>query len=191
MAGETQITLIGNLTDDPELRYTPSGAAVVNFTVASTPRVFDQQAREWRDGDPLFLRCTLWRQPAEHLTESLSKGARVILTGRPVQRSFDAQADEKRTVTEVQVDEIGPSLRYATATVTKPTRARSSRVADEPTVPVSCGRAWSGVCLADKDPNSPRSPSPSGRRRRRCRDHLPRRRSQSCRRLSAALPASS
>ncbi|PPI89019.1 single-stranded DNA-binding protein [Nocardia nova] len=119
MAGDTVLTVTGNLTDSPELRFTPAGAAVANFTVASTPRYFDRNAGEWKDGDPLFLRCNLWRQAAENLAESLSRGARVIVTGRLKQRSFTTREGDKRTVVELDVDEIGPSLRYATATVTR------------------------------------------------------------------------
>ncbi|PPJ21298.1 single-stranded DNA-binding protein [Nocardia nova] len=120
MAGDTVLTVTGNLTDSPELRFTPAGAAVANFTVASTPRYFDRTAGEWKDGDPLFLRCNLWRQAAENLAESaLSRGARVIVTGRLKQRSFTTREGDKRTVVELDVDEIGPSLRYATATVTR------------------------------------------------------------------------
>src|SRR3954470_79008 len=119
MAGETTITVVGNLTDDPELRFTPSGAAVANFTVASTPRFLDKQTNEWKDGDPLFLRCSVWRQAAENVAESLTRGGRVIVTGRLKQRSYETKEGEKRTVYEVEVDEIGPSLRYATAKVNK------------------------------------------------------------------------
>ncbi|MGV9296265.1 MULTISPECIES: single-stranded DNA-binding protein [Amycolatopsis] len=122
MAGETVITVVGNLTSDPELRFTPSGAAVANFTVASTPRTLDRQSGEWKDGEALFLRCSIWRQAAENAAESLSRGARVLVTGRLVQRSFETKEGEKRTVVELQVDEIGPSLRYATARVTKVSR---------------------------------------------------------------------
>ncbi|MBB1256406.1 single-stranded DNA-binding protein [Streptomyces alkaliterrae] len=119
MAGETVITVVGNLTDDPELRFTPSGAAVANFTIASTPRTFDRQTNEWKDGEPLFLRSSIWRQAAENVAESLTKGMRVIAQGRLRQRSFETQQGEKRTVMELEVDEIGPALRYATAKVTK------------------------------------------------------------------------
>ena len=119
MAGETIITVIGNLTSDPELRFTPSGAAVANFTVASTPRTFDRQSQEWKDGEALFLRCNVWRQAAENVAESLTRGSRVIVSGRLKQRSFETKEGEKRTVVELEVDEIGPSLRYATATVSK------------------------------------------------------------------------
>src|SRR3712207_8237724 len=122
MAGETVITVIGNLTSDPELRWTPSGAAVANFTIASTPRPLDRQSQEWKDGEPLFLRCSVWRQAAEHVAESLTRGSRVMAQGRLKQRSFDTKEGEKRTVIELEVDEIGPSLRYATATVAKVSR---------------------------------------------------------------------
>ena len=123
MSGETVITVIGNLTGDPELRFTPSGAAVANFTVASTPRTFDRQSNEWKDGDTLFLRCSIWREAAESVAESLTKGTRVIVTGRLVQRSYETREGEKRTVIELEVDEIGPSLRYATAKVQKMARS--------------------------------------------------------------------
>jgi single-strand DNA-binding protein len=115
--GDTTITVVGNLTADPDLRFTPSGAAVANFTVASTPRVYDRQSGEWKDGDALFLRCNIWREAAENVAESLTRGSRVIVTGRLRQRSFETREGEKRTVYEVEVDEIGPSLRYATATI--------------------------------------------------------------------------
>lgn len=123
MAGETTITVIGNLTGDPELRFTPSGAAVANFTVASTPRTFDRQSNEWKDGDTLFLRCSIWREAAESVAESLTKGTRVVVVGRLVQRSYETREGEKRTVYELQVDEVGPSLRYATAKVTRTQRS--------------------------------------------------------------------
>lgn len=123
MAGETIITVVGNLTDDPELRFTPSGAAVSNFTVASTPRTFDRQSGEWRDGDALFLRCSVWRQMAEHVAESLERGMRVVVQGRLKQRSFETREGEKRTVVELDVDEVGPSLRFATAKVTRTQRS--------------------------------------------------------------------
>jgi single-strand DNA-binding protein len=123
MANDTTITIIGNLTDDPELRYTPNGAAVANFTVASTPRFLDKATNEWKDGDALFLRCNIWRQAAENVAESLQRGMRVIVSGRLKQRSYETKEGEKRTVYEVEVDEIGPSLRYATAKVTKTSRA--------------------------------------------------------------------
>jgi len=123
MAGDTVITVIGNLTDDPELRFTPSGAAVAKFRVASTPRFMDRTTNEWKDGEPLFLSCTVWRQAAENVAESLQRGARVIVSGRLKQRSYETREGEKRTVIELEVDEIGPSLRYATAKVQKMSRS--------------------------------------------------------------------
>ncbi|HWO60626.1 MAG TPA: single-stranded DNA-binding protein [Umezawaea sp.] len=122
MAGETTITVVGNLTADPELRFTQSGAAVASFTVASTPRTFDKASGEWKDGDALFLRCNVWRQVAENVAESLTRGSRVLVSGRLRQRSFETKEGEKRTVMELEVDEIGPSLRYATAKVNKVSR---------------------------------------------------------------------
>ena len=122
MAGETVITVVGNLTADPELRFTPSGAAVANFTVASTPRTFDRQSGEWKDGDALFMRCNVWRQAAENVAETLTRGMRVMVSGRLRQRSFETREGEKRTVVELEVDEVGPSLRYATAKVNKVSR---------------------------------------------------------------------
>ena len=119
MAGDTIITIIGNLTADPEVRFTPSGAGVASFTVASTPRVFDRQSGEYKDGETLFMRCSIWREAAENVAESLKKGMRVIVQGRLVQRSFTTREGENRTVVEMQVDEIGPSLRYAKAQVTR------------------------------------------------------------------------
>lgn len=123
MAGDTVITVIGNLTDDPELRFTPSGAAVAKFRVASTPRSYDKASGEWKDGEPLFLACTVWRQAAENVAESLQRGARVVVTGRLKQRSYETREGEKRTVIELEVDEVGPSLRYATAKVQKMSRS--------------------------------------------------------------------
>jgi len=123
MAGDTTITVVGNLTDDPELRFTPSGAAVAKFRVASTPRFMDKTSGEWKDGEPLFLACNIWRDAAEHVAESLQRGSRVIITGRLRQRSYETREGEKRTVIELEVDEIGPSLRYATAKVQKMARS--------------------------------------------------------------------
>ena len=123
MAGDTVITIIGNLTSDPELRFTPSGAAVADFTIASTPRTLDRETQEWKDGEALFLRCSCWRQMAEHVAGSLTRGSRVMAQGRLKQRSFETKEGEKRTVVELEVDEIGPSLRYATASVTKVARS--------------------------------------------------------------------
>ena len=123
MAGETIITVVGNLVDDPELRFTPSGAAVANFRIASTPRTFDRQTNEWKDGDALFLTCSVWRQAAENVAESLQKGMRVVVQGRLKSRQYETREGEKRTVFEIDVDEVGPSLRYATAKVTRTQRS--------------------------------------------------------------------
>ena len=122
MAGETVITVVGNLVDDPELRFTPSGAAVANFRIASTPRTLDRQTNEWKDGDALFLSCSVWRQAAENVAESLQKGMRVVVQGRLKQRQYETREGEKRTVVELDVDEVGPSLKYATAKVAPTTR---------------------------------------------------------------------
>lgn len=151
MSNDTQITLSGNLTGDPELRFTPSGVAVASFTVASTPRTFDKAKNEWVDGDTLFLRCSVWREQAESVAESLAKGTRVIVTGRLVQRSFETREGEKRTVFEVQVDEVAPSLKYATAKVT---RTQTNRAGGPGTA-----RAASGQ---DQDPWGAPSDAPSG-----------------------------
>ena len=144
MAGETVITVVGNLTSDPELRYTQGGLAVANFTIASTPRSFDRASNDWKDGDALFLRASVWREFAEHVAGSLTKGSRVIATGRLKQRSYETKEGEKRTSIELEVDEIGPSLRYATAQVTRTSSSREGggagggrgasapQVADEP-----------------------------------------------------------
>lgn len=123
MAGETTITVVGNLTNDPELRFTPSGSAVANFTIASTPRTFDRQSNEWKDGETLFLRASVWREAAENVAESLTKGTRVVCQGRLKSRSYETKEGEKRTVMELEVDEIGPSLRYASAKVTRTQRS--------------------------------------------------------------------
>ena len=142
MAGETVITVVGNLTSDPELRYTQNGLAVANFTIASTPRNFDRASNDWKDGEALFLRASVWREFAEHVAGSLTKGSRVIATGRLKQRSYETKEGEKRTSIELEVDEIGPSLRYATAQVTRTSSSRegggggrggsSPQVAEEP-----------------------------------------------------------
>jgi single-strand DNA-binding protein len=126
MAGETIITVVGNLTADPELRFTPSGAAVASFTIASTPRTFDRNTSEWKDGEALFLRCSIWRQAAENVAESLQRGMRVVAQGRLKQRSYETREGEKRTVVEMEVDEVGPSLKYATAKVNRTQRGSSS-----------------------------------------------------------------
>ncbi|MGK2853060.1 MAG: single-stranded DNA-binding protein [Microbacteriaceae bacterium] len=136
MAGETVITVVGNLTADPELRYTQNGLAVANFTIASTPRSFDRASNDWKDGEALFLRASVWREFAEHVASSLTKGSRVIATGRLKQRSYETKEGEKRTTIELEVDEIGPSLRYATAQVARAAsaagRSGQGAVADEP-----------------------------------------------------------
>lgn len=147
MSGETLITVIGNLTADAELRFTAAGAAVANFTVASTPRSFDKASGEWKDGQALFMRCNVWRQGAENVAESLTRGMRVVVTGRLVQRSFETREGEKRTVVELEVDEVGPSLKYATAKVNKversgaPSQGRDQLPADDPWAPANDGDA--------------------------------------------------
>jgi single-strand DNA-binding protein len=132
MVGETTLTIVGNLVQDPELRFTASGDALANFTVASTPRLFDRTAGEWKDGETLFLRCTLWRQAAEHVAESLTKGTRVIVNGHLDQRTFQTREGEKRTVIELIVDDIGPSLRHATATLNHHHRQNGPTPTEEP-----------------------------------------------------------
>ena len=152
MAGETVITVVGNLTSDPELRYTQNGKAVANFTIASTPRSFDRASNEWKDGDSLFLRASIWDKAAEQVASSLTKGTRVIATGRLVQRSYETKEGEKRTSIELQIDEIGPSLRYATASITRAASggARSGG-AEEP---------WGSAPAVGADPwNTPGVPS--------------------------------
>lgn len=139
MAGETVITVVGNLTADPELRFTPSGAAVANFTVASTPRTFDRQSGEWKDGEALFLRCNIWRQAAENVAESLTRGARVVVQGRLRQRSFETKEGEKRTVVEMEVDEVGPSC------ATRPPRSTRSTGAEAPVASVAAAVATTAV----------------------------------------------
>jgi single-strand DNA-binding protein len=156
MAGDTTITVIGNLTDDPELRFTPSGAAVAKFRVASTPRFLDRQSGEWKDGEPLFLSCTAWRQAAENVAESLQRGARVIVSGRLRQRSYETKEGEKRTVIELEVDEIGPSLRYATAKVQKMSRSSGGGFGSG-----GGGNQGGGGGFAD-DPWASATPAPSG-----------------------------
>jgi single-strand DNA-binding protein len=161
-AGDTNITMIGNLTNDPELRFTPNGAAVAKFTVASTPRYMDRTTNEWKDGDTLFLNCQIWRQAAENVAESLTRGMRVIVSGRLKQRSYETKEGEKRTVFEVEVDDVGPSLRNATAKVTKTTRQNGGAAAssftaaeasDDPwasTTPV--GGGWSSSVAEEQPP---------------------------------------
>ncbi|MDX8140572.1 single-stranded DNA-binding protein [Lentzea sp. BCCO 10_0061] len=149
MAGETTITVVGNLTADPELRFTQSGAAVTSFTVASTPRKFDKNSGEWKDGEALFLRCNVWRQVAENVAESLTRGSRVLVSGRLRQRSFDTKEGEKRTVVELEVDEIGPSLRYATAKVNKVSRGDGGQQSRGDGVSESPGGSWGSGPAAD------------------------------------------
>ena len=143
MAGETVITVVGNLTSDPELRYTQNGLAVANFTIASTPRSFDRASNDWKDGDALFLRASVWREFAEHVAGSLTKGSRVVATGRLKQRSYETKEGEKRTSIELEVDEIGPSLRYATAQVTRTSSSREGGAGGS-------GGARSGAPIADE-----------------------------------------
>ena len=156
-AGDTQITLIGNLTNDPELRFTPSGAAVAKFTVASTPRYMDRQTNEWKDGDTLFLQCQIWRQAAENVAETLTRGMRVIVSGKLKQRSYETKEGEKRTVFEVEVDEVGPSLRNATAKVTKTTKqgggslSAPAESSDDWSSTTSVGGGWTST-TADEQP---------------------------------------
>lgn len=137
MSGETIVTVVGNLTADPELRYTQSGIAVANFTIASTPKVFDRRANDWKDGEALFLRASCWREFAEHVAGSLTKGSRVVATGRLKHRSYETKEGEKRTSIELEIDEIGPSLRYSTAQVTKADYNGSSRAATSTTTPAN------------------------------------------------------
>ncbi|WAC68885.1 single-stranded DNA-binding protein [Microbacterium sp. SL75] len=146
MTGETTLTIVGNLTADPELRHTQNGLPVVNFTVASTPRVFDRQSNEWKDGEPLFMRCSAWREHAEHIAGSLSKGSRVVVVGQLKQRAYQDREGNNRSSIELEVDEIGPSLRYATAQVTRtaPRNGSSARPSSAPyDAPVDDSGAWS------------------------------------------------
>jgi len=152
MANDTIITVVGNLTADPEMRYTQNGVAVANFTIASTPRTFDRASNEWKDGEALFLRASVWREFAEHVASSLTKGSRVVATGRLRQRSFETKEGEKRTSIELEVDEIGPSLRYATAAVT---RAPSSS-------PAGGGNGDWNAPNGGNDWNSPAAPAVAG-----------------------------
>ena len=165
-AGDTNITMIGNLVNDPELRFTPNGAAVAKFTVASTPRYLDKATNEWKDGDSLFLQCQIWRQAAENVAESLTRGMRVIVSGRLKQRSYETKEGEKRTVFEVEVDEVGPSLRNATAKVTKTTRPAGgaggsngsysapadASSAEDPWSAAPVGGGWSSAGADDQPP---------------------------------------
>ncbi|MFD7922605.1 single-stranded DNA-binding protein [Streptomyces sp. NPDC059740] len=154
MAGETVITVIGNMVDDPELRFTPAGAAVAKFRIASTPRTFDRQTNEWKDGESLFLTCSVWRQAAENVAESLTKGVRVIVQGRLKQRSFEDREGQKRTVYELDVDEIGPSLIHATAKVTK--TSGQSRGGGQGQ---STGGGWGGQQQSQGDPWAQQAPA--------------------------------
>ncbi|MFI8305043.1 single-stranded DNA-binding protein [Streptomyces sp. NPDC085927] len=161
MVGETVVTVVGNLTDDPEVRTTPSGDAVTHFTVASTPRTFDRQSNEWRDADTLFLRCSVWRQMAEHVAQSLARGTRVIVQGRLHQRTYETKEGEKRTVIELEALEIGPSLRYAAATVSKIPRvgAPGGTLFDTaPSAPNDAPEAPGGDKSAPHNRNSPMFP---------------------------------
>ena len=156
MAGDTVITVIGNLTADPELRWTQSGAAVADFTVASTPRTYDRNAGEWRDGDTLFMRCSVWRDTAENVAESLRKGMRVIVQGRLTQRSYDTQQGERRTVVELQVDEVGPSLRRARAQVTRvQAQAASAGGVGSGAAPIQDAGGWAPSASLDAPQHDP------------------------------------
>lgn len=155
MAGDTQITIVGNLTAEPELRFTPSGASVASFTVASTPRFLDRATNEWKDGDALFLRCSVWRTVAENVAESLHRGDRVVVVGRLKQRSFETKEGEKRTVVEVDVDEVGPSLRYATARVNKASRGGGTAGAPASAAATAPAAAASSAAPADDPWTSP------------------------------------
>lgn len=159
MAGDTTLTVIGNLTDDPELRFTSSGAAVAKFRVASTPRFMDKTSGEWKDGEPLFLSCTVWRQVAENVAESLSRGSRVIISGRLRQRTYETKEGEKRTVIDLEVDEIGPSLRYATAKVQR--MSRSGGGGGFGSGGASGGQGGGGGGFASDDPWATAAPSSS------------------------------
>ncbi|MFZ0322769.1 MAG: single-stranded DNA-binding protein [Actinomycetes bacterium] len=163
-AGDTVITLVGNLVDDPELRFTPSGAAVAKFRMASTPRYLDKQTNEWKDGESLFLSCNVWRQAAENVAESLQRGMRVIVQGRLKQRSYETREGEKRTVYEVEVDEVGPSLKSATAKVTKASRSGAGgsfgggggQAADDPWASAApAGDSWGGGSNAKAGSDEP------------------------------------
>ena len=151
MANDVTICITGNLVDDPSLRFAQSGAAVANFTIASTPRAFDKQSNEWKDGDPMFLNCSVWRQAAEHVAESLTKGTRVIVQGRLKSRSYDDRDGNKRTVFEVEVDEVGPSLRYATAVVTRATGGGKS-APRQPAGRPPAADPWAGITQQTEAP---------------------------------------
>jgi len=152
MAGDTLITVVGNLTDDPELRFTPSGASVANFTVASTPRTFDKQSQTWVDGDTLFMRCSVWQQPAENVAETLMRGMRVVVQGRLKQRSYETREGEKRTVVELEVDEVGPSLRFATAKVHRTQSTGGGKPPQVERPPVPAADPWATPVDTDEPP---------------------------------------
>ena len=159
MAGETIITVVGNLVDDPELRFIPSGAAVASFRIASTPRTFDRQTNEWKDGDALFLSCSVWREAAENVAESLQKGMRVVVQGRLKQRQYETREGEKRTVVELEVEEVGPSLKYATAKVTRASRNDQQQAAPQqsggwgaPPAPAAPADPWGAPAPTDQAP---------------------------------------
>ena len=152
MANEIPVTISGNLTDDPSLRFTSSGAAVANFTVASTPRSYDKSRQEWVDGETAFLNCSVWRQAAEHVAESLTKGTRVIVQGRLKSRSYDDRGGDKRTVFEVEVDEVGPSLRYATAVVTRATGGAVQSAPRQPAGRTPAADPWAGITQQTEAP---------------------------------------
>src|SRR5690349_9578348 len=162
MAGETVITVVGNLVDDPELRFTPSGAAVANFRIASTPRTFDKQSNEWKDGEALFLSCSVWRQAAENVAESLQRGMRVVVQGRLKARSYETREGEKRTVFEIEVEEVGPSLKYATAKVTRAQRSSGgggfSGGGDDPWASQGAAPAQQGGCWGGQQGGAPAAP---------------------------------
>jgi single-strand DNA-binding protein len=155
-AGDVQITIVGNLVEDPNLRFTPSGQAVANFRIASTPRFLDKQTNEWKDGDPLFLTCNVWRQAAENCAESLQRGMRVIVQGRLKQRSYETREGEKRTVYEIEADEIGPSLKNATAKVNKTQRQGGRPTANAQAAPQPAADPWdtapAGAGFSDQPP---------------------------------------
>ena len=189
MSGETLVTLVGNLTADPTLRWTQSGSAVADFTVASTPRTYDRNAGEWRDGDPIFMRCSVWRDVAENVAESLRKGMRVIVFGRLTQRSYETQQGDRRTILEMQVDEVGPSLRRARAQVTRHPAADGGAGYPPPPPPASPQPAQQAPQAPQEAPQQPaarppkrtpghgRNPSPlrtTGRGNPRSDGHLPR-----------------
>lgn len=153
--GETPITVVGNLTDDPELRFTPQGVAMARFTIASTPRTYDKNTGQWKDGTALFLRATAWREMAEHTAESLTKGMRVVVTGRLVQHNWQTEQGENRSMLGLDVDEVGPSLRFATAKVTKAQRtgAPAARPADQwsTAAPAAPGAEWGAAPVGGSD----------------------------------------